>query len=82
MIIQEYLPPCSFPSQSCHHSTIKTLELAPSFLGIKSQLVPSDFNFSFRAYKNVPFFPFFGPEFSKQICMDDILRNRIVCIKT
>lgn len=59
-------PPClaaSLDSQSCHQS-IKTLGLpsAPPYAGIKPQLAPSDFNFSFRIAQNFPFFsfPLFG----------------------
>lgn len=66
VIIQEHLPfAASLISQNCHHSTIKTLGLllAPSYAGIKLQLVPRDFNSSFRASRNISFFlfPLFGP---------------------
>lgn len=67
VIIQKHLhPAASLTSQSCHHSTIKTLglPLAPSYAGSKPQLVPSDFNSFFRASQNTTFFPFplFGVE--------------------
>lgn len=61
VIIQKHLHLiASLTSQSCHHSTIKTLglPLAPSYAGMKPQLVPSDFNSFSRASQNTSFFPF------------------------
>lgn len=85
VIIQKHLHlAASLTSQSCHHSTIKTLglPLAPSYARIKPQLVPSDFNSSFRAPQNISFFrfPLFGLRVKEwagivQTLLEDILRN-------